>query len=60
LAADVHLSGPAAAERLVRAANDPTAEAVFLSCTGFATFGLVQTLEAAVGKPVLAGAARQR
>ena len=38
---------------LLRAADRPDADAVFLSCTGLGTIDLVATAEAQLGKPVL-------
>ena len=39
--------------RLVRAADRPDADAVFISCTNLRTYGLIRELEAELGKPVL-------
>ncbi len=40
------------AERIV-AADDPTAEAIFVSCTNLPTYDIIEPLEQALGKPVL-------
>ncbi|GAA5056097.1 maleate cis-trans isomerase family protein [Nocardia callitridis] len=40
------------AERIA-AADDPTAEAVFVSCTNLPTYDIIEPLEQALGKPVL-------
>ncbi|MBC3192678.1 ACT domain-containing protein [Pseudonocardia sp. C8] len=39
--------------RAVRAADDPDAQAVFISCTNLATYDVIAELEREVGKPVL-------
>lgn len=46
------LSGPALV-RAARAILDPRAEALFLSCTGLRTSGVVQKIEDALGVPVV-------
>jgi maleate isomerase len=38
---------------IVRAADDPAAEALFISCTNVPTYDLIEPLEQALGKPVL-------
>ncbi|MBJ8345718.1 Asp/Glu/hydantoin racemase [Antrihabitans sp. YC2-6] len=38
---------------LVHAADDPRADAVFVSCTNLRTYGLIRQLEIDLGKPVL-------
>ena len=38
---------------IVRAADDPDAEALFISCTNVPTYDLIEPLEQALGKPVL-------
>ena len=45
--------GPETTAELVRRADLADAEAVFVSCTNLATYDLVATLEAELGKPVL-------
>jgi maleate isomerase len=37
----------------VRAADNPAAEALFISCTNVPTYDLIEPLEQALGKPVL-------
>jgi maleate isomerase len=38
---------------IVRAADNPAAEALFISCTNVPTYDLIEPLEQALGKPVL-------
>ena len=38
---------------IVRAADNPEAEALFISCTNLPTYDLIEALEQALGKPVL-------
>ncbi len=40
-------------EGLVRSVNTPDAEAVYISCTNFATISQIDTLEKEIGKPVV-------
>lgn len=47
------IEGPAAALGAVRAADAPGAEAVLISGTGLPTVGVLERLEAELGKPVL-------
>lgn len=44
---------PSAAYRLAREVDDPAADAVFVSCTNFRTFEVIESLEADLGKPVV-------
>jgi maleate isomerase len=39
--------------RLIREADSPDAEAVFVSCTNLPTYDLIAPLERELGKPVL-------
>jgi maleate isomerase len=40
-------------DRMVRAADDPSADAIFISCTNFRTIGILAALERDLGKPVV-------
>lgn len=40
------------AERILRA-DDPQAQAIFVSCTNLPTYDVIEPLEQALGKPVL-------
>jgi maleate isomerase len=44
---------PDALAKAARAIDDPTSEAVFISCTGLRTAPIVAALEQALGKPVV-------
>lgn len=54
LLADVHRVSPQHLADLAIEADTSDTDAVFLSCTGLATFDLIEPLEAMLGKPVLA------
>jgi maleate isomerase len=49
----VHLVPADRVIELAISADDPEADVVFLSCTGFATFHLAQVIERSLGKPFL-------
>ena len=44
---------PEVSYRLARQANDPKAEAVFISCNTFRTLEILEALEQDLGKPVV-------
>ena len=45
--------GPDAIRAAARAADDPRAEALFVSCTALPVLGMIPEIEAALGKPVV-------
>lgn len=53
LLSDVHKVSPRHLADLTMEADTNDADALFLSCTGLATFDLIEPLEAELGKPVL-------
>jgi maleate isomerase len=50
---DIGARTPETAYRMARAVDDPAADAVFVSCTNYRTFEVVDRLESDLGKPVV-------
>ncbi len=51
--ADIQECEPDVAYERARAVDNPRAEAIFISCTGFRTLEVIERLEAELGKPVI-------
>lgn len=51
--ADIQECEPEVAYERARAVDNPRAEAIFISCTGFRTLEVIERLEAELGKPVI-------